>query len=342
MQHSYLDPSVWREDLAQCRALLRGGSRTFHAASLVLPQNIREPATALYAFCRLADDAVDEGRDPLAALQQLRARLDNIYSGEEQANPVDRAFANVVMRFAIPQALPQALIEGFEWDAAGRRYRTLSELHEYGARVAGAVGAMMALIMGARSSNVVARACDMGVAMQLTNIARDVGEDARAGRIYLPLDWLQEAGIDPDAWLEQPRFDAALGSVIARVLESADELYERSAQGIAWLPATCRPGMHAARLLYAEIGREVERCSLDSVAARARVAAWRKSLLLVRAAIIAARPKASLTGPALKEVRFLLDAVDPGAPRAETVNRALWMLDLFERLERRQLSEHAH
>ena len=98
----------------------------------------------------------------------------------------------------IPRALPEALLEGFAWDAAGRRYETLDEVEHYAARVAGCVGAMMTLVMGRRDPAILARACDLGVAMQLTNICRDVGEDARAGRLYLPLAWLRDNGIDPD------------------------------------------------------------------------------------------------------------------------------------------------
>ena len=126
----------------------------------------------------------------------------------------DRALAHVVHRLAIPRLLLDALLEGFLWDANGRRYETLEEVHDYAARVAGTVGAMMALVMGAHTQRALARACELGVAMQLTNIARDVGEDARNGRLYLPRAWLREAGIDPDAWLRAPRFDAAIAGVV--------------------------------------------------------------------------------------------------------------------------------
>ncbi len=102
----------------------------------------------------------------------------------------------------MPRALPEALLEGLAWDAQARRYATLSDLYDYSARVAAAVGAMMCVLMGVRDADALARACDLGVAMQLTNIARDVGEDARERRLYLPLDWLAEAGIDPDAFLD--------------------------------------------------------------------------------------------------------------------------------------------
>ena len=174
-------------DMAACRALLKGGSRTFHAASKVLPRRVSDPAIALYAFCRLADDAVDLGDNRAAAVERLKERLDRAYRGQPMDQAADRAFADVVARFSIPREVPEALLEGLAWDAEGRRYETLPELYAYAARVAGTVGAMMTLVMGQRTPEIVARACDLGVAMQLTNIARDVGEDARAGRLYLPL-----------------------------------------------------------------------------------------------------------------------------------------------------------
>ncbi len=148
-----------------------------------------------------------------AGLDQLRERLARIYQGRPAEIPADRAFAEVVAQFAIPRSLPEALLEGFAWDQGRRRYESLDDVCDYAARVAGTVGAMMALLMGRREPEVVARACDLGVAMQLTNIARDVGEDARAGRIYLPIRWFKEAGIDPDAWLADPVFDPLGGSV---------------------------------------------------------------------------------------------------------------------------------
>jgi phytoene synthase len=341
MQPLSLDPA----DLAACRELLRGGSRTFFAASHVLPRAVSEPATALYAFCRLADDAIDLDDGSVEALARLRARLDLIYAGGRPSIPADRAFASVVARHGIPRALPEALLEGFEWDATGRRYEDFPALCGYAARVAGTVGAMMALIMGARDAAAVARACDLGVAMQLSNIARDVGEDARAGRLYLPLHWMRDAGIDPDAWLARPAHGAALGSVVARLLWAADVLYARAEAGIAALPFACRPGIQAARTLYAEIGREVERRGLDAVSRRAVVPFARKAPLVARAlaAVVVSAPDAG--APALDETRFLVDAV-AAAPWSAPVlagavpwwnlyDRALWVIDLFERLGRR-------
>jgi phytoene synthase len=320
-------------DLAACRALLRTGSRSFHAASMLLPRRVRDPATALFAFCRAADDAIDLQGGPVS---QLRARLALIYDGRPAALVADRALARVIERHALPRALPDALLEGFAWDAEGRRYRSMADLHAYAARVAGSVGAMMAVLMGARDAEALARACDLGVAMQLSNIARDVGEDARAGRLYLPLDWLSDAGIDADAWLARPVFTPALGRVIARVLEEAERLYVRADSGIAMLPLDCRPGIKAARLFYAGIGHAVARRGMDSVTARAVVSRRRKAALLARGAAGFAWPAPRNREDPLPAVRHLVDAaavaVRASAPRE---SRAAWLLDLLIRLEQR-------
>jgi phytoene synthase len=244
----------------------------------------------------------------------------------------------VVFRFRIPRELLDALLEGFLWDATGRNYETLEDLQAYGARVAGTVGAMMALVMGARDEAALARACDLGVAMQLTNIARDVGEDARNGRLYLPRQWLREAGIDPLRWLESPRFDAALASVVQRLLAEADTLYRRAEHGIAALPRNCRPAIRAARLVYAEIGREIERNAMDSVTRRAVVPGLRKIGLIVRAvgAVLVAPGDAAAQVPALEAVRFLVDAA-VAAPRGPLPkprsldDRVGWVIELCER-----------
>ncbi len=298
---------------------------------------MRRSAFALYAFCRLADDAIDiESGAP--ALARLQARLDDAYAGRPYDHPADRAFADLIRSHRIPRELALALIEGFEWDCEGRRYANLDELHSYAARVASAVGAMMTLLMGVRDPHVLARACDLGAAMQLTNIARDVGEDARAGRLYLPLDWFAEAGLDPAHFLAEPKPSPALANVIARLLDEADRLYARARDGIACLPPSCRPAILAAASIYAEIGREVARRGHDSITTRARVGARRKLALAAAAtlrsvALVRREPK-----PAMPAVAFLIDAVAlHRPPRAEDYSfraRFVRVLEIFERLER--------
>jgi phytoene synthase len=334
-------------DIAQCRNMLRGGSKTFFAASYVLPRRVSEPATALYAFCRAADDAIDLEGGKTAALVLLRERLIRVYEHRPFPAAADRAFADVVDRFGIPRALPEALLEGLAWDAEGRRYEDFPALKAYSVRVAGTVGTMMSVLMGARAPHLLARACDLGVAMQLTNIARDVGEDARAGRLYLPLQWLRAAGIDPDEWLARPVFSEALGAVVRRLLVEADGLYARSAAGIAGLPLACRAGIHAARLLYAEIGREIELRGYDSISSRAVVPSSRKALLLARSIAAMATAHRNSEAAPLAEAQFLVNAIAAGPPprstHGETQNdglvaresRLVWLINLFEQLERR-------
>ncbi len=330
-------------DLAACRTLMRSGSRSFHAAAHLLPRRVREPATALYAFCRLADDAVDcaDSDGGHAALAQLRTRLEMACRGAPGDNPADRALASVITRFQIPQCLLEALLEGFAWDLEGRRYATLDDLLDYAARVAGSVGVMMAILMGARSPQALARACELGVAMQLTNIARDVGEDARAGRLYLPLDLLDAAGVDPARFLAAPAASAPVARVVGQVLEVAESLYRASSQGIADLPPACRPGIRAAGLIYADIARAIARNGHDTVTSRAHVSTRRKAALLARSMVALPVGRQS-AAPALAGCQYLVDVAAwdtraaPPPPLQVFRARLRWTFDLFERLQLQQ------
>jgi phytoene synthase len=326
-------------DLAACEELMRGGSKSFFAASSLLPQRVRMPAIALYAFCRVADDAIDEHIDDPRAIQKLQERLGAIYDGQPEAIIEDRAMAMVTHRYGLPRELPEALLEGFAWDAAGRHYDTIEDLHHYCARVAGSVGAMMAMIMGITNPHALARACELGNAMQLTNIARDVGEDARNGRLYLPRAWMRVAGIDPNDWLANPQFTPALGEVIGRVLLEADRLYQRGSSGIAALPRDCRGAILAAASFYAEIGRVISDREMNSVNSRAVVGSARKLTLLCIAKARAQLPTRCETEAPLPAIQFLVDACALAGERKingitpkSFDERCEWVIDLFERL----------
>lgn len=324
-------------DLETCRAAIRTGSLSFHAASRLLPARVRDPALALYAFCRLADDAVDEGDDKTSAVLRLRDRLDRVYDGRPVDAAADRAFAAVVEDFQMPRALPDALLEGMAWDAVGRRYDDLSGVLDYSARVAAAVGAMMCVLMRVREADALARACDLGLAMQLTNIARDVGEDARAGRLYLPLDWLASAGVTPEAFLADPQPIPAIRVATARLLAEADRLYARAEAGVAALPLACRPGIMAARLIYAGIGQSVRHQGHDSITARARTNRAQKlgwlGLATLRAGGSAVMPRpAILHAPPVAEVAFLVRAA---AQSQQSRGRSDALLSVLAQLEAR-------
>lgn len=331
-------------DLADCRRLMRGGSRSFFTASLMLPPRVRAPATALYAFCRVADDAIDDSADPQRAIEGLNARLDAVYAGRPGPELADRALACVVHSHGLPRALLDALLEGFAWDVEGRRYETIEDVHAYGARVAGTVGAMMAVVMETRGREALARACELGVAMQLTNIARDVGEDARRGRLYLPRAWMRAAGLDPDAWLAAPSFGPQLATVIDRLLTEADRLYRRAECGVPLLPRDCRVGIQAARLVYAEIGHALAAAGLDSVNRRTVVARARQLGLVAQATsallVPPGHPLTELAGDRpLPAIAYLVDAaVREDLPGRTFYQRTVRVLDLFERVGQRQRS----
>ncbi len=351
MPHARTDALYLRDDadLRACVALMRTGSKTFFAASRLLPARVRASSIALYAFCRVADDMVDSGQHSVdQAMALLSARLDAVYADSPQPHVEDRALAAVVRRHALPRALLDALLDGFAWDAAGRRYHSLEDVHDYGARVAGSVGAMMCWIMGVRQPQALARACELGVAMQLTNIARDVGEDARNGRLYLPRQWLAQAGIDPDAWLQQPVCTPALQSVVERLLAEADRLYCQSTAGVALLPRDCRAAILAARLVYAEIGQQLRRSGLDPVSQRAVVPWPRKLALLARAGWQASHLARSADAPApLAAIAYLVDHCggEPAWAHATTprsiTQRVEWMLELMERLEAQKIEQRS-
>jgi phytoene synthase len=309
---------------SSAKALLRGGSRSFHAAAFLLPPSVRHHATALYAFCRLADDAIDLSDDKHAALSTFMARLDAAYDG--RPHPDDTGFAATVKACNIPKTLPAALLEGFAWDAEARQYQNFEALLDYAARVAGAVGVMMALIMGVRDSASLSRAADLGVAMQLTNIARDVGEDAAANRLFLPLDWLAEAGVTT---LKSP--SPALASVVKRLLDEADGLYARARTGIARLPVTCRPGIAAASAFYHAIGTAIAAGGYNSITQRAYVPGSQKTALALRALGLAFLPAPHADEPPLPATAYLVQIASE-----ERLPRIVWVLDLFERLERNQ------
>ncbi len=330
------------KDMEACREAIRHGSLSFYAASKLLPASVRDPAMALYAFCRLADDAVDLQDAKADAVLRLRDRLDLVYAGTPRNAPADRAFAAVVETYEMPRALPDALLEGLAWDADWRRYQTLSDLNDYCARVASAVGVMMAVLMRVRDRNALARACDLGVAMQLTNIARDIAEDAFEGRLYLPLDWFESAGVDPEYFLANPGPSKSIRTMAKRLVMEANRLYYRSEPGIAALPLSSRPGIYAARFIYAGIGNQLAAMNYDSFAGRAHTSKAQKigwlGMSLMRTGVSMVMPQSAVVyASPVPEVAFLVDAAATTPVRQPARSEAL--LDVLASLESRRRAE---
>jgi 15-cis-phytoene synthase len=330
LTHSFASPA----DMALCRQMIRQGSKSFHLASLLLPAKHREDARCLYGFCRMADDLVDGASESSNATAELKRRLDGIYAGTPDNQAADRAFADVVHRFAIPRAVPDALIEGFVWDAEGKHYETLSDVTAYAVRVAGTVGVMMSLIMGRRDAAALARAIDLGVAMQFSNIARDVVEDAKLGRVYLPDEMLQENGVMRNEVLQTP---VAGAKAATQLVALAEDMYEQAAIGIALLPAACRASINAARLLYREIGLQA---AAQGHVTRAVVSTKRKLALVARAVAQTPFLKSEASPHCLSEARFLLEAVSE-TPLQPNIyqgieGRIRWINDMFVAVEARK------
>ena len=263
------------------REIIRRHSKSFALAARLLSPVVRRRAERLYAWCRYADDAIDLAPTPRAAevaLADLRGELDAIYAGRTARTPAGRMLAVVVAELRLPRQYPEELLAGMAMDAAGQRYRTLDELLLYCHRVAGVVGLMMCHAMGVADDDAAVHAGHLGIAMQLTNIARDVAEDWSRGRLYLPLDWLGE--VPPAA---EPLPDALVAPAVRRLLAEADRYYASGDAGLPHLDRRSRLAVRVARMVYAEIGTAVRRNGCRPSAGRAIVSHRRKLRAVVAA-----------------------------------------------------------
>ena len=252
-----VEPAMSPHEYCRTRAAASGSS--FYYSFLFLPEARRRAIVALYAFCREVDDTVDETSDASVARLKLawwRAEVAAIYTGRPQ-HPVARALADCVEPFRLKRSQLEEIIDGMQMDLERNRYETFEALSVYCHRVAGVVGLLSAQVFGYTSPATLDYAHDLGVAFQLTNIIRDVGEDARRGRVYLPLDDLARYGVsDSDivAGRESEQFHAMMTFQIAR----ARSYYS---QALKKLPAedrsSQRPGLIMAAI-YRRLLDEIE------------------------------------------------------------------------------------
>ena len=313
-----------KDDLETCYEIIKKGSHSFYAASRILPKKVRDSAIVLYSFCRIVDDAIDDSKSKVLSLKKLLVRLEKVYSGKPENHASDRCFAELVTFYEMPKALPMALLEGMQWDTEEKKYKTLSELRSYCARVASTVGVMMCVLMRVRDKDILARACDLGVAMQLTNIVRDIGEDARSGRIYIPTDWMKEKNLDIEDFMKSPKTSKELGLIAKRLLQEAGRLYKRSESGLFGLPTSCQPGIYAARYIYEGIGGHIEAVQFDSINQRAKTSKSEKITLLAFSFLKTLSSKivpisAVVHAPALSEVKFLINSAQKENHRNDLV-----------------------
>jgi phytoene synthase len=244
----------------------------------------------LYAWCRHCDDIIDGqilGHRQTAdlrerqrdRLRELRDKTSDALAGNTAGEYIFEALRRVVSRHDIPHRHPQELLTGFGMDVENRQYRTIEETLDYCYHVAGVVGVMMAMIMGVRERTVLDRACDLGLAFQLTNIARDVVDDARVGRVYVPADILGRNGITeirPDDREQWPKLHAAA----IQLLDLADLYYASAYDGISALSPRSAWAIAAARRVYRAIGGKLRRNGPDAWEDRISTARSEKMSLL--------------------------------------------------------------
>jgi 15-cis-phytoene synthase len=264
----------------QSRQSMAQGSRSFGAAAKLFPRTLREDVWQLYAWCRYCDDQID-GQDHghaltaltpaerAARLEHLRRQTEAALAGQPLDAPAFAAFQRVALRHGLDPRWPQALLDGFAMDAEGRRYENLEQTLEYCWGVAGAVGVMMAQIMGVRAPQVLRRAQDLGLAFQLTNICRDIVEDAQGGRVYLPLSRLRAHGAPGEAErLAAPESWPAAYVVAGQLLDVAEAYYRSARVGLRALPFRSALAIAAARDVYRGIGRKLRRAGPQGLGRR--------------------------------------------------------------------------
>ncbi|SIN85146.1 phytoene synthase [Parasphingorhabdus marina DSM 22363] len=277
-----------REELVGlARASIERGSKSFAQASRLFPATVRERVWLLYFWCRACDDMADgqdHGHgmsavaDPEKTVADMRRMTAQAFDGKQTGNPPFDAIGRVAEECQVPKALADDLIDGFALDARDWRPDSEGDLMQYCYHVAGAVGCMMAIVMGIPSSDedTLDRACDLGLAFQLANIARDIAEDAEAGRCYLPKQWLREQDLNQENMLALGN-RAATAALVNQLCTRAEGYAASARVGASRLPFRCRWAVLAAAGIYGEIARKVAKD--PEAALRQRVVVGKKAKL---------------------------------------------------------------
>ncbi len=258
------------------RTTIAHHSKSFALASRLLGRRICDQTAVVYTWCRRADDAVDEhgSQDLPATLARLSAELDDAYAGTA-ADPVLAAFGDIARARQIPRSYPEELLQGMAMDASGHVYVSVDHVLLYGWRVAGVVGLMMSHVFGVADDAALEHAAHLGIAMQLTNICRDVAEDWERGRLYLPDELLASHGAQGLAGDLGRALPASAHEPIARtvadLLALGDRYYLSGDRGLRALPWRASLAVSAARRIYAGIGARIADTGHDITAGRAVV-----------------------------------------------------------------------
>jgi phytoene synthase len=242
------------------QASMKKGSKTFSLAARFFPQDEFESAAKIYFWCRSCDDYID---DQVASEEHVEELLQKTF--QHQPTPEFIAFKEIRDRYQIPDLYPRELLEGMRMDVKNEKYKTIKDLELYAYRVAGTVGLMMSHVMGIYHEKALFNAAQLGMAMQMTNIARDVKEDEERGRVYLPTEWLNEGDT----------FEA-----VTKVLSHAEDLYQKGLEGLIELPLKSAFAVTMAAAFYREIGREILLLGPAALQTRVVISKERKAVLI--------------------------------------------------------------
>ena len=279
------------------REVIAKGSKSFFLASLFFGREARVGAWDLYRWCRYCDDQIDEAGgakefeakraaaaqllpqlEAFRRLQQLRNATGAAIAGAWVEGAIEPAFfglGRLAQTYGLPPKYPFELLQGFELDARGEVYESFEDLLKYAYHVAGVVGVMMCYVMGVSHSRALRHAVALGNAMQITNIARDVAEDAQLGRIYLPRQWLREFQIEPREILSPTSADA-IHAIRLRLLDRADDLYRLGYEGLPYLPLRAAAAVSIAGSIYSAIGRKIRTSKPEQLMERMHLPLWQK------------------------------------------------------------------
>lgn len=282
-----------KEAYAECRAITRYHAKTFYMATRFLPNHKQRGIFAIYSLCRYIDDLVDEAEDLLEKrelteddirfkLESWKQKLRDTYDGKAHDNDILIAFSDVLRKYHIPIEMPFELMEGVCMDLFKNRYETFDELYDYSFKVASIVGLMTSQVFGYQSQEALGYAVDLGIAMQLTNILRDVGEDLQRNRIYLPQEDLDRFNVSEEELFNHRRTENVI-ELLDFQIKRTRRYYQRSDKGIGLLSSDSRLPVYLARQNYGRILDKIEENNYNVFNKRAYLNATEKFSILPRA-----------------------------------------------------------
>lgn len=279
-----------RPAYSHCRAITRFHAKTFYMATRFLPNEKQRSIFAIYGLCRYLDNLVDDSIDLVnnevvniseidLKLNEFKQNLISVYQGSLSSNPILTAFSDTVKKYHIPIDLPFLLIDGVRSDLNKNRYNTFQELYDYSYKVASVVGLMTSRVFGYKDESALEYAINLGIAMQLTNILRDVGEDLERDRIYLPSDELKKFNVT-----EEELFEGTLSERFIELMKfqvtRARKYYEKADQGISLLNKDSRLPVYLARYNYSRILDKIEENKYNVFDERAYLSGFEKFTVL--------------------------------------------------------------